>query len=291
MPRPSLIIPTTEIIDDLLIDNWELRWQVLDIFYKTRKRHPTQAAVGKLSNQVVNALQGENDVNLNLITLALFLLDGRPGIFKLLRKLYIIDNQPETEELATLKKLVASGDQRHTFFHFFHHLFQQDQFPDSAITLCRRWFRPGELLRLYNAIREPEKQLTAFTDLRQQYPDADFNETLLADDLQLLRDNPRLVMLLRPPLPAAAAATVEKMVIELLRDRQHLPAATAACRHLKIKTAAAALAELLAAPAGDLYAAVCAALGSIDARDGLEKLLRESRALLGGKKAEAAALL
>ncbi len=287
--RQPLTIPTVEIIDDLLIDNWELRWQVLNIFYQTRKRHPSPAAISKLSSQVVNVLQGENDVNLNLITLALYLLEGRPGIFRLLRKLYLIDNQPETTELATLKKLVASGDQQHTFFHFFLYLLRQEQFPDSAVTLCRRWFNPEELLQLYSAIADPARQLTAFSDLSRQHPEADFNDILLADDLQRLRDNHHLVIFLRPPLPAATAGEIEKMILQMLEERRHLPAALAACRRLKIKAAAALLEELLADK--DAFPAACAALGSIGATAGLEKLLRESRALFGGKKAEAAALL
>ncbi|RLB58703.1 MAG: hypothetical protein DRG80_06975, partial [Deltaproteobacteria bacterium] len=64
MSQQLINIPTLEIIDDLLIDNWELRWQVLDIFYQTRakvrnfaKSSPYHRAIAKLCNQTINNLQ------------------------------------------------------------------------------------------------------------------------------------------------------------------------------------------------------------------------------------------
>ena len=295
MLKTPLLFPAPEIIDDLLIDNWELRWQVLDIFHQTKlqlKKHPSSSAKTKLNhlmNLLINTLQGENDKNLNLIALALFFLDGRAGIFKLLNKLGMVGDESELKELSDLQKRIIIGDRQHTFFHYFQYIFQHNFF-DSAITLCRRWFSGQELFQLFLAVHDPGKQAQAFLALQQQFPQIDFNELVTADNCRLLKDNPRLVIFLKKPLSQEIQSLVEKIVFELLPQREQLELAMVACRNLKIEAAEPFLIKLLADK--DFFPAACMALGAIGSQAGLSKVLKASRSLLrSSRKIEAITLL
>lgn len=286
MTAQPVNIPTPEIIDDLLIDNWELRWQVLDIFYQVRskvKNHP------KLRNHTISVLQGENDVNLHLILLAVYLLDGQEGILRVLKKIEI-SNPPENPgKFQVLERKVIRKEQHYSFFDYFLFLFQENLFRDSTLSLSLKLFEPDELQKLYSHIPNQQQQAHGFKQLLQEFPQINFNEILISNNLQLLIKNPLLISCLKLPLDPAVYKQVEALALSNLDSRKYLGVTLEACGQLKIHTAIPQLTALLQDEA--LEAAAASALGKLGTDIGMAPLVATSRSLFGGKKIAAAKTL
>jgi len=296
MTAQPVTIPTIEIIDDLLIDNWELRWQVLDIFYQIRakvknfaKSSPYHRSIAKLCNQSINTLQSENDLNLHLIILAVYLLGGMENIFRLLDKLDIANLPEETAPLLSLQKKILRGNQTHTFFDYFLFLFEEGLYWDSTVVLSLKLFEVDELLKLFCSIESKESQTRAFKQLRQEYPQVDFNTALTADELQLIKKNPQLLAFLQLPLEPAILKEVEAIALNNLSKHQYLEATLEACTKLKLSVAIPQITELLTDH--NFHSAATAALGKMGSTLALPSLLSAGRSFFGARKTEAARLL
>ena len=292
MAKQLINIPTPDIIDDLLIDNWELRWQVLDIFYQTRvKSSSYNPAVKKIINQTLSMLQGEHDVNLGLIILAVYLLGGYEAIFKLFNQLEI-SNPPEPEKSAALKSLekkALNGERGHSFFDYFLFLFKEGLFRESTLTLSLKLFAPDELKKLFLQIPDPKQQAQSFQQLRQQYSQTNLNDMLIADNLQLLKKNPRLIACLQAPLEAEVFKQVEALALSNFDNREYLEATLAACSQLKIQAAVPLISKLVNDKS--LQKQALAALGRLGTEVGMSTFIAASRSLFSGKKIEAAEAL
>ena len=296
MAQQLINIPTPEIIDDLLIDNWELRWQVLDIFYQTRakvrnfaKSSPHHRAIAKLCNQTINTLQSENDLNLHLIILAVYLLGGMENIFQLLDKLDIANIPKDTTPLLSLQKKILRGNRTHTFSDYFLFLFEEGLYWDSTVVLSLKLFEAEELLELFCSIDSRENQTLAFKQLQQEFPQAEFNRALTADDLQLIKKNPQLLVFLQLPLEPAVLKQVESMALANLKNHEYLETALEACAKLNLSAAIPQIAALLTDQ--NLHLSATAALGKLGSAIALPPLLSAGRSFFGGRKIETAKLL
>lgn len=296
MAKQPINIPTSEIIDDLLIDNWELRWQVLDIFYQTRvkvrnfgKSSPYHRSIAKLCKQIINTLQSENDLNLHLIILAVYLLGGMENIFQLLDKLDIANKPKDTAPLLSLKEKIIRGNQSHTFFDYFLLLFEEGLYWGSTVVLSLKLFEPDELLELFCSIKSPENQTLAFKQLQQEFPQVEFNKALTADNLQLIKKNPQLLVFLQPTLEPAVLKQVESMVLANLKNHEHLEITLETCAKLKLSAAIPQITALLNDQ--NLHPFVTAALEKLGSIIALPPLLSASRSFFGSRKIEAARLL
>jgi len=296
MAKQLINIPTPEIIDDLLIDNWELRWQVLDIFYQVRtkiknftKPSPYHRSLDKLCNQTINILQSENDLNLHLIILAVYLLDGLKGIFQLLDKLDIANIPKDTAPLLPIREKVLSENHNHTFFDYFLFLFKKEMYWDSTVILSLRIFEAEELLKLFCSSNSTESKTLAFKQLQQEFPQTDLNKALTANNLQLITENPQLLVFLKLPLEPDVFKQVESMALANLNNHEYLETTLEACAKLKLSVAIPQIAELLTNQ--NLHFSATAALGKLGSTIALPPLLSAGRSFFGGRKIEAAKLL
>jgi len=296
MSQQLINIPTPEIIDDLLIDNWELRWQVLDIFYQTRakvrnfaKSSPYHRAIAKLCKHTINNLQSENDLNLHLIILAVYLLGGMENIFQLLDKLDIANIPKDTAPLLSLQKKILRGNQTHTFSDYFLFLYKEGLYWDSTMILSLKIFEAEELLELFCSIDSRENQMLAFKQLQQEFPQTDFNKALTANNLQLINKNPQLLVFLQLPMEPTIFKQVESMVLANLNNHEYLEVTMEACANLKLSVAIPQIAELLTDQ--NLHLSATATLGKLGSTIVLHPLLSAGRSFFGGGKIEAANLL
>ena len=296
MAKQLINIPTSEIIDDLLIDNWELRWQVLDIFYQVHvkiknflKPSPYHRSLAKLCNQIINTLQSENDLNLHLIILAIYLLDGKERIFQLLDKLDIANIPKDATPLLSLREKILSDNHNHTFFDYFLFLFEEGMYWDSTVVLSLKIFKAEELLKLFCSSNSTESQTLAFKQLQQKFPQTDFNKALTANNLQLVNKNPQLLIFLQLPLEPAVFKQVESMALANLNNREYLETTLEACAKLKLTVTIPQIAKLLTDQ--NLHFAAVAALGKLGSTIALPPLLSADHSFFGGRKIETAELL
>ncbi|MBN2332193.1 MAG: hypothetical protein JXO49_00705 [Deltaproteobacteria bacterium] len=296
MPEQPITIPTAEIITDLLIDNWELRWQVLDIFHQTKSRvknfsqtSPYHRSIAKLCHQIISNLQSENDQNLHTITLAVYFLGGMEQVFRLLKKLDLEAPPLAHEEFKTLQAKILKGNREHTIYDYFLLLFGTGDFPDSALSLSIRFFTSDELVSLFCAISSPVQQALAFDLLMQRYPGTNLNHVLTDNNLALLTSNPRLLPHLKLPLEQDLLATATDMALELFRRQQHLEAAVGACVQLQITSAIPQISALVNDK--EMRPIALAALGRLGSEEYLGTLVAAGRSFFSSKKTEAANLL
>jgi len=296
MAKQLINIPTPEIIDDLLIDNWELRWQVLDIFYQTRakvrnfaKSHPYHLALAKLCNQTINTLQSENDLNLHLVILAVYFLGGLEKIFQLLDKLDIANLPEDPAPLLSLQKKILRENQTHPFFDYFLFLFKKGLYWDSTMVLSLKLFEADELLKLFCSINSKENQTLAFKQLQQEFPQANLNKALTADNFQLIKKNPQLLVFLQLPLEPDVLKQVESMALTNLNNHEYLEITLEVCAKLKLSVTIPQITELLTDQ--NLHLSATAVLGKLGSTIALPPLLSAARSFFGGRKIEVAKLL
>ncbi len=296
MTAQPINIPTPEIINDLLIDNWELRWQVLDIFYQTRAKvrnfgnsSPYHRSLAKLCNQTINNLQSENNLNLHLIILTVYLLGGLESIFQLLDKLDITNLSEDNTPLLSLQKKILTENQTYTFYDYFLFLFEAGLYWDSTVVLSLKLFKADELLKLFCSIDSKENQTLAFKQLQQEFPRANFNKALTADDLQLIKKNPQLLVFLQLPLEPDVLKQVESIALANLNNHEYLKVTLEACAKLKLSVAIPQITELLTDQ--NLHLSATVTLGKLGSTIALPPLLSAGRSFFGGRKMEAAKLL
>lgn len=287
-------IPSSEIIDDLLTDNWELRFQVLDIFHQVRagiKTHartsPQHRAADRLAGRIIDFLQSETDVNLHLIILAVALLGGPEKIVRVFRRLRIDDPLQNDSEFSTLTERILRGERGTNFFHYFHYLFSRGIFPYSAIVICLRLFTPTELITLFCAMPDSHDKESAFLLLGKLHADHDFNPRLLADGLDLPRRHPPALALINQPAggdDSAAGATLAEittLVEAQLDPGGYRRAALEACRRIGLHALTPRLTRLLAEEGDDdRRAELFYTIATLGSTTGLDEALKGSRSLL-----------
>ncbi|NPA24806.1 MAG: hypothetical protein GXO34_03145, partial [Deltaproteobacteria bacterium] len=217
------LIPQSDIINDLLAENWELRWRVFETFYRTQlilrdfsrsSREYRQAR--DLCREMADRLNGASDVNLHLILTAAWFLGRSHFLLLVLEKLGVDD--PETDNLETLhqKKPLTANQPETTFFDYFHSLLKRGKAVDVATRVAVRIFPAEEAFRLIIAIPASEPRQAGVRLFRECHPDKFFNQFLLADNLSRLRQMPELLDFIAPPLTPEEISEIENLVRELL---------------------------------------------------------------------------
>ncbi|MBN2808293.1 MAG: HEAT repeat domain-containing protein [Deltaproteobacteria bacterium] len=221
-------IPTPEIIDDLLSDNWQLRWQVLEIFDQVRAkfRHHAkfsreQKEVSRLAQKLCTSLNGPNDHNLHLILAAAYFLGGNHFIFLIFNHLGIDDSDDFYPALAELKKTIISRpDKNGAFFDYFHTLLRSAKAVESttalAATLAVRLFPPTTAFALIATIPYPEVRRIALDFFQETHPQQFFNNYLFTHPQKLLQTQPDLLRFIALPLSAEQASECSALAAEIL---------------------------------------------------------------------------
>ncbi|MBN2808828.1 MAG: hypothetical protein JXR80_04975 [Deltaproteobacteria bacterium] len=273
-------VPTSDIINDLLAENWQLRWQVLTIFYQTQimlrdfarsSREYKQASA--LCSEMAGRLNGPSDVNLNLVLTAAWFLGGSSFLLLALEKIGVTDPETGDQETILLKKPLISNNSKISFFDYFHSLLRRNKAVDATTATAGRIFPPEICLTLLCAIAEAEPRRRGLALLRNHYPKVFFNELLLGDKLSLLQEKPELLDFIAPPLSSAAEIIITEMVSELLHaDNPARDVAVAAAGRLKLEKCRPQLRKLL-----DISPFAAGALARLGDEEGCRKLLKAGK--------------
>ena len=240
-------IPSPEIISDLLTENWNVRWPVLELFYRIQLNIHHHAAASKkhrellqLEKKLHQTLIGPHDQNLQLIMTAAFFLGGSSSIFRLFLHFGIDDSDEFYPELSKIKWQIISGEGKSGFFDYFFALTSAitgvERTTAIAATLAIRLFSPNEALRLIIVIADPELRSNSLQLLHEAWPKYRFNDLILADNCRLLSQFPELISFIVPPLAPEQFDKCQESTISLLSRTTTLePAVTAAIGRLKLK--------------------------------------------------------
>ncbi len=242
----KILIPGPEIISDLLTENWELRWQVLELFYRIQLslRHHTPASkehrqFSQLEKKLHATLNGPHDRNLELIMTAAYFLGGNSSIFRLFNHFEIDDSREFYPELKSIKRKIIHGEGGCSFFDYFHSLTGAahgvERTTAIAATLAIRLFSPEKALRLIIGIVDPELRSTSLRLLHETWPEQRLNDLIFADNFALLKQVPELIVFIRPPLSSEEAEQCNIRTLELLTRKVTLePSIAAAIGRLKL---------------------------------------------------------
>ena len=285
----SKLLPAAEIINDLLAENWELRWRVFEVFYRTRlflhdfsrsSREYRQAR--ELCREMANRLNGPSDINLHLVLTAAWFLGGSHFLLLVLEKLGVDD--PETADPETLrcKKPLNANQPEADFYDYFHSLLRRGKALDAATGTAIRIFPPETGFNLLCAIPEAESRQAGIRLLRQHYPEIFFNRILLEDDPERLEKLPELVEFISPPLSDDANTRITELVASLLEAGDpRLDFALGAVSRLQLESLLPQLQKLPETPR------VLEARTRLGDRDSCHKLLKTATSWRRGKRAEA----
>jgi len=166
-------LPNPEIINDLLIENWQLRWKVLETFHRVRNRIRNHAQISaeqkdilRLGRKLAACLNGPSDRNLHLIMTAAYFLGGNHFLFLIFQHLGIDDSDDLYPAISDLKKNLCNEDHNSTFFDYFLSLLSSIESVERttavAAAIAIRIFSPEKALHLLISIPFPEPRLAAF---------------------------------------------------------------------------------------------------------------------------------
>lgn len=219
------LIPSSSIINDLLAENWKLRWQVLEIFYQTQlllrdfaRSSPEYKQAQSLCKEMAGRLNGASDVNLHLVLTAAWFLGGSHFLLLALEKIGVDD--PETGDLETrsLKKPLINNHPEISFFDYFDSLLRRNKAVDAAAATAVRIFPAEQCLTLLRAVPEREARLSGLSLLKSRYPKLFFNDFLLVDDLLLIKEKPELLDFVGPSLSPKQEKAISELVANLLTN-------------------------------------------------------------------------
>jgi len=217
------LIPSSAIIDDLLAENWELRWQVLKILQQTQLilkdyAHSSQEYKKALSlcREMAGRLNGASDVNLHLVLAAAWFLGGSHFLLAALETIGVDDPETHNQEIIKLKKPLSGNYSEASFFDYFHSLLSRNQAVDAATATAIRIFPPELTLQLIQSIPEPEIQRNALIQFKKQYPKTFFNDLLLQDGGIQVKEKPELLEFIGTPLADDFKSEIESLVANLL---------------------------------------------------------------------------
>lgn len=204
-------LPNPEIINDLLTENWQLRWQVIEIFHRVRMQIRNHAQISyeqkevlRLGKKLAACLNGPNDRNLHLIMTAAYFLGGNHFLFLIFQHLGIDDSDDFYPALSNLKKALNNEERNLTFFDYFHSLLSSSEAVERttaiAATIAIKLFSPQKTMCLLTAIPNQAPRLTALDLFAEAHPNQFFNDYLLNKQLRVLRRQPELLRFIAPPL-------------------------------------------------------------------------------------------
>ncbi|MEA3347569.1 MAG: hypothetical protein U9Q39_00770 [Pseudomonadota bacterium] len=219
------LIPSSNIIDDLLAENWKLRWRVLEIFHQTqlmlrdyaRSTREYQQACA-LCKEMAKRLNGASDVNLHLVLTAAWFLGGSHFLLLALEEIVVDDPKTRNPETSRLRKPLINNHPEISFFDYFHSLLSHNQEVDATTAAAIKIFPPDLCLTLLCAIPELKLRLAGLTLLKARYPKLFFNNLLIDDDLSTLKQNPELLDFIGPPLNPEKETVVTDLVANLLTN-------------------------------------------------------------------------
>ena len=222
-------MPALEIIDDLLTENWQLRWQVLETFHRAQLKIRNHAQNSRehqeflrLGKKLAACLNQPSDRNLHLILTAAYFLGGNHFIFLIFPQLGIDDSDDFYPGLTKLKKALVNEEPNLSFYDYFHSLFSSSKAIERttaiAAALAIRLFSPEKALPLLIDIPHPEPRSAAFDLYQEAYPEYSFNHYLLADGLEILRGQPELLRFITPPLTADQVEECAALVCFMFTD-------------------------------------------------------------------------
>ncbi len=205
-----------EIINNLLTENWQLRWQALEIFHRIRisiRNHAQSSREHReflrLGKKLAAHLNEPSDRNLHLIMTAAYFLGGNRFIFLIFPHLGIDDSDDFYPALSKLKKALINEEPDLSFFDYFHALFSSSKAIERttaiAAALAIRVFSAEKTLQLLIDIPHPESRSAAFDLFQETYPESFFNDYLFVDGLEILTKQPELLRFIAPPLTADQA--------------------------------------------------------------------------------------
>jgi len=217
------LIPSSAIIDDLLAENWELRWQVLKILQQTQlilqdyahSSHEYKKALS-LCHEMAGRLNGASDVNLHLVLAAAWFLGGSHFLLAALETIGVDDPETHNQEIIKLKKPLSKNYSEASFFDYFHSLLSRNQAVDATTATAIRIFPPGLTLQLILSIPEPEIQSNALIQFKKQFPTTFFNELILQDGCSRIKEKPELLAFISAPLEAGLESEIGSLVADLL---------------------------------------------------------------------------
>jgi len=240
------VIPSPEIISDLLTENWELRWPVLELFYRIQlsiSHHAPASAehqkLSQLEKKLLQTISGPNDQNLKLIMTAAYFLSGSSSIFNLFRHLGIDDSDEFYPNLSIIKRDIIRNGGESSFFDYFFYLTSAaagvERTTAIAATLAIRLFSPEKALQLIIVIADPELCSSNLQFLHETWPEYRFNDLIFADDYSLLKQFPELIRFIIPPLDPKQTDKCSENTISLLAKKTTLePAIAAAIYRLRL---------------------------------------------------------
>ncbi|MCD6292010.1 MAG: HEAT repeat domain-containing protein [Deltaproteobacteria bacterium] len=203
--------PNKEIINDLLTENWQLRWQVLEIFHRVYVNYHNHAIgshaqkeVLRLGQNLAATLNGASDHNLHLIMTAAYFLGGSNFIFLIFQHLGIDDSKDFYPAASNLKINLNNKKDDSTFYDYFHSLLSSSRTIERttiiAAAIAIRIFSPLKSLSLLISIPHSEPQTTAFELFAEAYPNQFFNDYLLLERKNILHEIPALLQFIGPPV-------------------------------------------------------------------------------------------
>ena len=284
------LIPSSNIINDLLAENWKLRWRVLEIFHQTQlELRDFARASGEhkqaraLCREMAGRLNGASDINLHLVLTAAWFLGGSHFLLLALEVIGVDD--PETADLETqrLKKPLINNHPEASFFDYFHSLLRRNKAVDAATATAVRIFPPNLSLPLICTIPEREPRLSGFTLLKTRYPRTFFNDLLFDDDLSLLKEKPELLDFIGPSLSPEKENIVAELTLNLLTNNTFATEyAIRAAGRLKLENCRPQLHKLL-----DDAPLAAGALARLGDEKGCKKLLKTGKSWRRKKRTSA----
>jgi len=215
-------LPSAEIINDLLAENWELRWRVFEAFYRTQlflqdfsRSSQEYRQARELCREMANRLNGPSDINLHLVLSAAWFLGGTHFVLLILEKLGVDNPVAGDEETRKQKKPLNANHPGVGLFSYFHSLITRGKALDAAPATAIRIFPPAEAFRLITEIPEDEPRREAIRIFRQYHPESFFNRQLLSTPGHLA-ECPELIAFIAPPISEAereiVTATAERLL-------------------------------------------------------------------------------
>ena len=204
-------LPSIEIINDLLTENWALRWQALEIFSQVQlsvRNHARTSkeyqGVHRLGQQLARTLNGANDRNLHLVITAAYFLGGNNFIFHIFHHLGLDDSDEFYPEISKIKRELGSESGQLSFYDYFMALLRAQAAVESttaiAATLTINLFSAAIALQMILTIPNPEQRSLNLELLRRAHPQHHFNNLIFTDNFSRLKKHPELIHLIEPPL-------------------------------------------------------------------------------------------
>ena len=204
-------LPNPEIINDLLIENWQLRWEVLETFHRVRNRIRNHAQISdeqkdilRLGRKLAACLNGPSDRNLHLTMTAAYFLGGNHFLFLILQHLGIDDSDDFYPAISNLRKNLCNEDHNSSFFDYFLSLLSSRESVERttavAAAVAIRIFSPEKALQLLISIPLPEPRMAAFDLFVETHPNRSFNDLLFLEQAEIMQTEPELLRFITPPL-------------------------------------------------------------------------------------------